>query len=461
MTASGTVAHGGRRAWLAILIAAILPSLALMAAAVPARAGTWMLVSCENPNGSAAPSDGWSAFTQGTISVGDGNNTNCAPGAPMSAFLGNQVAAQNGQSETLQFTPPAGSALVGGSLSVNLTAYGGQTTADGGATAQADILEPQDNLDSSDAVFSCVNQFGCGSSGTEAYSGPVTLPANRGGNLYVTAICTALSGFSCNTNVPGTNNGYWALAQVSSAHLLLSNSAAPQGSGFGGSALQRNARGTAHLVFTASDPGGPGVYSVTAAIDGRTVYSATPNTNDGACVPVGIDTTGALLFDSAQPCPTTEVVDVPVPTAGLADGSHELALTVTDAARNSATVLDQTITTSNPQTTPSPSGRRTLHAEFVISWHWNGATTRLRSIRVKRLPRNARVAVSCSGKHCPKLRARAKGSRKISALLRRLAGRRLRAGQSLLITVTAPHHAAERIAVRIRNGRKPAARLLH
>ena len=81
-----------------------------------------------------------------------------------------------------------------------------------------------------------------------------------------------------------------------------------------------------------------------------------------------------------------EVVDVPVPTAGLPDGSHELAVTVTDAARNSSTVLDQNITTSNPQTTPNPSGRRAIHARFTISWRWNGATTTLRSIRVQHLP---------------------------------------------------------------------------
>jgi hypothetical protein len=429
---------------------------AMTVAAGTAHAGTWMQVSCVNPNGSAAPSEGWSAFTQGTIAIGDGNNTNCAPGVPMAAYLGNQADAQDQQAETLQFTPPAGSALVGGSLAVNLTAYGG----DQFGTAQADVLEPQFKLDASDAVFACINQNGCGGTTTPAYTGAVTLPAGRDGNLYVTAICTAFPGHTCDQNIPGTNNGYWALAQVTSAHLLLSSAAAPQGSGFSGSALQRNTRGVAHVVFTAADPGGPGVYSVSAAIDGTPVYSATPNVNDGACVPVGTDTSGALMFDSAQPCPVTEVVDVPIPTAGLADGSHELALTVTDAARNSATVLDQTITTSNPQTTPSPSGRRALHATFVISWRWKGASTLLRSIRVKRLLRNARVAVSCSGKHCPKLRASARGPRKAAALLRTLAGRRLRAGQSLLITVTAPHHAAERIALRIRKGLKPSARLL-
>ncbi|HEY6523775.1 MAG TPA: hypothetical protein VIY10_08420, partial [Solirubrobacteraceae bacterium] len=119
------------------------------------------------------------------------------------------------------------------------------------------------------------------------------------------------------------------------------------------------------------------------------------------------------------------------------------------------------ITTSNPQTTPNPKGRRALHARFVISWRWSGATTVLRSLRVTHLLRGARVAVRCSGKHCPRIRAAATGARKVTTTLRRLDGRRLRAGQTLLITVTARHHAAERIAVEIRNGRKPSARLLH
>ena len=223
----------------------------------------------------------------------------------------------------------------------------------------------------------------------------------------------------------GGSDGYWARAQVNAAHLLLSNAAAPQGTAFSGSALQPHARGVAHLVFTATDAGGPGIYAVTAVVDGQPVFSGTPNTNNGACVPVGTDASGALMFDFAQPCPATEVVDVPVPTAGLPDGSHALALTVTDAARNSSTVLDQNITTSNPQTTPNPSGRRAIHARFTISWRWNGATTTLRSIRVQHLPRAARLTVRCTGRHCPRLRASATGPRRVATLLRRLAGRRL------------------------------------
>jgi hypothetical protein len=421
-----------------------------------ARAGTWMLVSCVNPNGSPAPSDGWSAFAQGQVTIGDGNNTDCGPGVPLAAELGNQVAAVNGQSQVLQFTPPAGSTLIGGTLTGHFTANGG----DKFAAAEADVLEPQDSIDQSNAVFLCVDQSGCGSAvaSNAMYTGPVVLPANRGGNLYVTAICTALSG-QCDQNVEG-NDGFWALAQVSSADLLLSNLAAPQAADLGGSALRRGARGTAHFVFTATDAGGPGIYAVTAAVDGNTVFSGTPNTNGGACVPVGTDASGALMFDLAQPCPPTEVVDVPNPTAGLADGAHNLTVRVIDAAQNASTAFDDTITTSNPQTTPSPKGRDALHARFVISWRWSGATTVLRSLRVTHLLRGARVEVRCRGKHCPRIRGSATGAGKVATMLRRLGGRRLRAGQALLITVTARRHAAERIAVTIRNGHKPSARLL-
>jgi hypothetical protein len=291
------------------------------------------------------------------------------------------------------------------------------------------------------------------------FSGVVSLPNDAQGNLIAAASCSSGTGTACDTNA---KNNAWALIQVLWAHLLLSSSVSPTASGFSGSALQPRLRGTGHVVFTATEAAGPGIYADSVAIDGQTVYSGTPNTNGGKCVPVGSDPgTGALMFDFQQPCLTSEVIDAPAPTQGLPDGPHELAVTVTDAAGNSSTVLDQTITTSNPETTPAPSGRGTPHARFVISWRWHGATTVLRSIRVAHLPRRARVAVRCAGRHCPRLRAHATGARKVRAMLRHLAGRHLSAGQSLLITVTAPHLRAERIRLQMRNGRVPRATLLH
>jgi hypothetical protein len=246
--------------------------------------------------------------------------------------------------------------------------------------------------------------------------------------------------------------------QVDSAQFLLSNSSAPEASDFSGSVLQPGVRGTGHLVFTATDAGGPGIYRVTAQVDGTTVSSATPSTDGGRCVAVGDDPgAGALMFDWQQPCPQTEVVDAAIPTANLPDGGHELTITLTDAAQNSSTVFDQTISTSNPHLTPVPGNRHAVHARFNLSWRWDGGHTRLLKLDVLGLPRLARVALRCEGRGCPRLRVRSAGERRIAVLLSELRDRTFRAGDRLLITVTAPRHAAERIEIKIRDGRKPSA----
>jgi hypothetical protein len=51
-----------------------------------------------------------------------------------------------------------------------------------------------------------------------------------------------------------------------------------------------------------------------------------------------------------MPCPTSQTVNVTLPTTGFADGPHELTVNVVDAAQNTATVLRQTITTNNRST---------------------------------------------------------------------------------------------------------------
>ena len=437
------------------IIGLALATLITMAvSAQAAHAGTWMQVSCVNPDSSAAPAEGWTQSASGPSDPGAIVSTQCSPGTPMLAQLSVLSAAPPNSMELLTYQPPAGSVLTGGSVDVNMSADGFGNAGGGSAVGKSQLFEPSVG----NTVWQCVAFFTtCGPS--PDFSGVVPLPNDAQGNLIAAASCASGTGTSCDQNA---KNNAWALMQVVWAHLLLSSSVSPTGSGFTGSALQSPVRGTGHVVFSAAEPAGPGIYADSIAIDGQTVFSGTPNPNGGKCVPVGTDAaTGALMFDYQQPCLTSEVVDAPVPTAGLPDGQHELAVTVTDAAHNSSTVLDQTITTSNPQTTPAPSGRRTPRARFVISWRWLGATTVLRSIRVQNLARTARVAVRCAGRHCPRIRAHATGPRKVRALLRHLAGRRLKAGQSLLITVTAWHLHPERIKLQMRKGRAPLAKLLH
>jgi hypothetical protein len=431
--------------------------LSLGALAAPsARAGDWIQVSCANPDGSAAPSEGWTTTATAGAPPLSYATTACTPSTPMQAVVADTAAAAPNASENLQYTPPAGSVLVGGTVAVSLSADGYSEY----GNAVSALEEPGDDASAGDGFFSCIHGTGCGSAaglltGTPDWSGTVTLPSDRQGDLYVSAICTAFSGANCSH---GGSGGAWASAKVSSADLLLSNDAAPAvDGGFSGSALQGRVHRTGQLVFTAADPGGPGVYAVTVTLDGRVVSSGTPNTNDGSCVAVGSGTGGALEFDHQQPCPPTTAVDVPVPTAGLPDRSHRLVVTVADAAQNTSTVLDQLIRTSNPQTTPRP--KRGVRARFVISWDWAAHTTLLRSIQTRRLAHSARVSVRCRGPHCPRLRIRHASGRRVRKLLHGLGGRRFRAGDRILLTITQRHRRAERIVLSIRRGQIPRARL--
>ena len=149
-----------------------------------------------------------------------------------------------------------------------------------------------------------------------------------------------------------------------------------------------------------------------------------------------------------------------MPTRGLPDGRHELSVAVIDAAQNVSTVLDQKISTYNPQRTPIPRGRHSVHAQFVISWSWRGRTTRLRSISSRGLTRRATVRIGCRGRGCPRLKATTARAPAVRGLLRGVAGRDFHAGDRLLITVSAPGRTAEHIELLMRDNRAPRARLL-
>jgi hypothetical protein len=266
------------------------------------------------------------------------------------------VDAPVGSAETLQYTPPAGSTLDGGDIDVSVAAGGYVAAASGTAT----LYTPAQADDASDAFLQCnAITDSCDNTTATRFSGVLTLPTDRGGNLYLSAGCAGTQGQACNL----ISNGAWSSVKLLWADLLLTNTSAPAATGFGGSLLSPNAHGSADIAFTATDPNGPGVYQVSVEIDGNAVYDATPNTNGGECVPVNsvpAPVAGPLMFDHQQPCLQTESVDIPIDTTALSDGQHQLKVIVTDAAQNTSLVLDQTITTLNyptagtQTTTPPP-----------------------------------------------------------------------------------------------------------
>ena len=78
----------------------------MLGAASAARAGEWVQVSCVNPDGSAAGSEGWNTAIAGA-GYGSNSTTACAPGNPMYALLSSDAAVGVGSQETLHYSPPA------------------------------------------------------------------------------------------------------------------------------------------------------------------------------------------------------------------------------------------------------------------------------------------------------------------------------------------------------------------
>jgi hypothetical protein len=351
-TETQTAIHRRRPLRNAIMLAcAVLyvASIMMLLSSTDAHAANWMEVSCVNPSQSAAPSEGWTSFAAGG-GYGSNNSTGCGPGNPMYAMLSTDAAVGVGAAETLQYTPPGGSRLIGGSVDVSLYADGYGYGASGTAVAYS----PSYAYDGSDVFFQCASGLTPCANGTNDFAGVLGIPGGRGGNFYLSAGCGGQpeAGRVCNS---GGSEGAWSLVRLWWANFLLSNAAAPGASGVSGTLLSPNAHGTQELIFNASDSGGPGVYAVTVQIDGKAVYSATPDNNGGKCVAVG-SSSGALMFDYSQPCKQSESVDLPINTATVADGQHTLKVLVEDAAQNSSVVYVGTITTQNAPTKVSSLG---------------------------------------------------------------------------------------------------------
>jgi hypothetical protein len=297
-----------------------------------ARAGTWTLASCTQPDGQPAPTEGWSTSATGAVGPDSGDTNTCAQGGDLSAVTSGEAPQGAYEGPEWVFTAPAGSTIAGGSITATLTSPHGQ----------AWLGTPSASYDSADVVANCQYNLACGQDGTLSGAFPIT---HLGGtSLYAVAVC--VGPYEGATSCPATG-GIDAGVYVSSAAIALANSATPAASGFGGTLLSPNAQGTQELTFLASDPGGPGVYLVTAQIDGKTIYSGTPDNNEGRCIPIG-ETGGTLMFDHSQPCRASESVDLPINTTALANGQHTLKVTVEDAAENASVVYDGPITTQQP-----------------------------------------------------------------------------------------------------------------
>ena len=314
-----------RTAWgIAMAIAAA----AILALAPTASAGTWDLVSCRQPTGLPAPTEGWSDRPLGTPAISDEAVNTCSqPGGALVAVSGGHTQPASSGYQW-RFAVPAGSSIAGGQLQLALTAPHGI----------AAILTSETNYDTPNQVNVCGLSETCGISGSSATIA-IGHPGSTG--LYANAICFPF-GEGC-----GEISGVNAKVAIYSAQILLESNVSPSGTGFSGGLLSRWAAGVQDLQFYASVPSGPGIWRVAAAVDGQLVYDQTPDTNGGKCQSIGTAVGGVSEFLYEQPCKQAVAVSIPVNTNEFETGAHQLTVSVADAAGNTSTVFDRTIETFN------------------------------------------------------------------------------------------------------------------
>lgn len=321
------------------LLAACASASALIAAGAPdAHAGRWILLSCRQPDGRPAPTDGWSATATGALGPYSGASDSCASGGALTVNASGQAPQNAYAGPQWRFTAPAGSTIEGGLLSATLSSPHGQ----------AWVGEPSDSYDGADVLANCQYNLPCGSAGTLSGSFPIAHPGAT--HIYATAVC--VGGYEGASVCPAYGASDASLA-ISEAEIELSSASSPTASGFGGGMLSGEARGSQSLSFTASDPDGPGVQHVTVQADGAPLYTGTPDTDDGDCTSVAT-INGLPAYTSSQPCRQLESVALALQTTGLADGKHTLTVTVSDAAGNLSTVYDAQFATHNAPVNTSP-----------------------------------------------------------------------------------------------------------
>ncbi len=348
-------------------LAGLIATFVVLASASTAFAGTYTVVSCPGD-------DGWAQDTPSALFVpyADG----CAGGATAGLTLALGPNPESGYSNTaggsITFTAPVGMSI--SSYAMSLSAYGGPCSIASNQCANGFGAVAVNHTGQADPDYDYRN-LGYGAQTAQVATGPLPSGVTW---VTVTVGCDGgPGGYSC----PGSQGSLpEADAVIQTADFAIDSTATPSASGFTGSLLAGSAHGTANIAFTAADPGGPGVYNVTATIDGTSVYDATPNGNAGACQSIGTYSDGSLEFEQLLPCPQQVAVDIPVNTTTLRDGAHELKLTVTDAAGNSSVVYDATVMTANLTTvsslTPSPA---TTTAPAVYSLSLDAATKALTS----------------------------------------------------------------------------------
>ncbi|MFI4993124.1 MAG: hypothetical protein ACHQCH_05855 [Solirubrobacterales bacterium] len=315
--------------------------------AVPSlsSAGEYHVYSCRTPAGSPAPIEGWTGSVGGAWDY-DGNS--CPGGGALYAAEGaNFSHLANTDLTTWAFNAPPGESIAKATLWRAGDTAGGTAS---NATYVFWLAAPNYTYDSANVFDACPNNScpGQGETGNplSGVNRVELAPSNLGSHIYMTASCGGVTNWQC-PGGPGDASGFAVVVYVYEANIVLKQDSQPSASGVGGElASAATVSGTSDLTFSAADAGS-GIYQAVFNVDGHVVQSLLLNENDGRCRNVGQTTDGLAAFLSPQPCLPSLSADIPFNTTALSNGPHHLIVSVTDAASNSAVVLDRQITVAN------------------------------------------------------------------------------------------------------------------
>ncbi|HXA54506.1 MAG TPA: hypothetical protein VNV37_06490 [Solirubrobacteraceae bacterium] len=194
--------------------------------------------------------------------------------------------------------------------------------------------------------------------------------------LSLSAYCGAfVNEVMCPTN-EGDHITYDAEIELFAADIVLSQPSGPTPSDVsGGLAEDPTVNGISDVSFHATDFGS-GVYEAIVAVDGQVVEHRIIDEQGGRCRSLGGTSDGLNAFLYTKPCPAEASADLSLNTTAFTNGEHHLVVTVTDAAGNTATVLDREVTVANPPPpgceANGPAAPRSPAEVFALAAGWKG-----------------------------------------------------------------------------------------
>jgi hypothetical protein len=364
-------AHRGvvRRLTLALAPLAVMCALGCTTAVATAVAGEYHVYSCRTPDGESAPTDGWTGSATEPNAIVE--QTCSQPGGALVAGLRASKSRTVGlEIAKWTFTSLSDETIAG----VRLWRSG---DAEGGAFPHGSYVfwfawpSPEERFGVCDNLAECETEQGNAAQPLTPVNLVAASSSHPGSSVFAAASCVGTPGEPC-PNGPGDPSGYAAVVYIYAADITLEQTTGPTASDPAGElATAPTVSGTSHLAFQASDPGS-GVYEAVFSIDGKVVQSTVLDENEGRCRNVGQTTDGLAAFLYVHPCPGSVNAYVGLDTTAVPNGEHHLMVEVTDAAGNSALVLERNITVDNPVPTGGPNGTN-ASAQASLTVGWKGA----------------------------------------------------------------------------------------